>query len=147
MSFKNDVLDLLGYILKEQKATRHAILHQTKLLLENKGKHQDAAVSEQEETRWPVTTGEAIQALRLFCEKTDNDYEKEIMTWAADHLKKEAAPAPKVITWQEAVKALRDICKGQDGCDDCIAREWCDKALPFNMAVITPNYWEVPGDE
>ena len=98
MSFKNDVLDLLGYILKEQKATRHAILHQTKLVLENKEKPEEA-------------------------------------------------PAPKAITWQEAVMTLRDICQGQDCCDDCVAREWCDKALPFNMAVITPNYWEVPGDE
>lgn len=61
--------------------------------------------------------------------------------------KPEEAPAPKAITWQEAVMTLRDICQGQDCCDDCVAREWCDKALPFNMAVITPNYWEVPGDE
>ena len=109
MSFKNDVLDLLGYILKEQKATRHAILHQTKLLLKNK----ENPTSSNEETNKP----------------------------------EEEAPAPKAITWQEAVMTLRDICQGQDCCDDCVAREWCDKALPFNMAVITPNYWEVPGDE
>lgn len=99
MSFKNDVLDLLRSILKEQNATRHAILHQTKLLQESKEQP------------------------------------------------KEVAPAPKTITWQEAVKTLRDFCQNQDCCDDCVAREWCDRALPVFAAVVTPNYWEVPADE
>ena len=55
--------------------------------------------------------------------------------------------AAKTITWQEAVKTLRDICKNQDCCDDCVALEWCYKALPTSASALTPNYWEVPGDE
>lgn len=101
MSFKNDVLDLLRSILKEQNATRHAILHQTKLLQESKEQP------------------------------------------------KEVAPAPKTITWQEAVKTLRDFCKGQKDCNGCIVRKWCDAALGEDDVECRkiPAYWEVPGDE
>ena len=111
MSFKNDVLDLLRSILKEQNATRHAILHQTNLL--ERGKLPPFINIHDQPTEYP----------------------------------KEVAPAPKTITWQEAVKTLRDFCQNQDCCDDCVAREWCDRALPVYAPVATPNYWEVPGDE
>ena len=57
------------------------------------------------------------------------------------------ASAPKAITWQEAVRTLRDLCKAHRCCADCPAHEWCDRALPPNMCVIAPNSWEVPGDE
>ena len=60
---------------------------------------------------------------------------------------KEAAPAPKAITWQEAVRVLRDLCQAHRCCADCPAHEWCDRALPPNVCVIAPNSWEVPGDE
>jgi hypothetical protein len=60
---------------------------------------------------------------------------------------KEAAPAPKAITWQEAVRVLRDLCQAHRCCADCPAHKWCDRALPSNMSLIAPNGWEVPGDE
>lgn len=111
MSFKNDVLDLLRSILKEQNATRHAILHQTNLL--ERGKLPPFINIHDQPTEYP----------------------------------KEAAPAPKAITWQEAVKTMRDLCKVQRYCADCPAKAWCDKALPPNMSAISPNGWEVLGDE
>ena len=60
---------------------------------------------------------------------------------------KEAAPAPKVITWQEAAKTLRDLCEAQRYCADCPAQAWCDSAVPINTKVITPREWEVPANE
>lgn len=58
---------------------------------------------------------------------------------------KEAAPAPKGITWQEAVKTMRAFCMANPMCVHCPAYEWCKKALIG--AEKTPNVWEVPGDE
>ena len=60
---------------------------------------------------------------------------------------KEAAPAPKAITWQEAARTLRDLCEAQRYCAGCHAQSWCDSAVPINTKVITPREWEVPADE
>ena len=60
---------------------------------------------------------------------------------------KEAAPAPKAITWQEAVKVLRAFCQEHHHCADCPAVRWCDKALPMDAPVVPPYKWEVPADE
>lgn len=112
-------------------------------------KPQEAAVSEHKEPFWPVTIGEAIKALRLFCEKTDNEYEKLIMTWAADHLEKEAAygpQGPNGVTWREAARTLRDLCKAQRYCRDCPARAWCETAVHPTLGRC-PGAWEVPADE
>ena len=106
MSYFDVVLETLQGIQKELKATRHAILHQTKLLQEN-------PTSANKETNKP----------------------------------KEAAPAAKAITWQEAVKVLRDLCEAQRYCADCPAQAWCDSAVPINTKVITPREWEVPANE
>ena len=101
MSYFDVVLETLQGIQKELKATRHAILHQTKLLQESK------------------------------------------------ETPKEAAPAPKEITWQEAVRTLRNICEGQKDCIGCIVRKWCDDALGEDDAECRkiPANWEVPADE
>lgn len=57
---------------------------------------------------------------------------------------KEAAPAPKAITWQEAVKVLADACGNVDGVDcaldKCPMRGWCSYARKGNA----PQYWVVP---
>ena len=57
---------------------------------------------------------------------------------------KEAAPAPKEITWQEAVKVLADACGEVDGVDcalgKCPMRGWCSYARKGNA----PQYWVVP---
>lgn len=60
---------------------------------------------------------------------------------------KEAAPAPKAITWQEAVEVLRAFCQEHRYCADCPAYYWCDKALPMDAPVVPPYKWEVPVDE
>lgn len=62
---------------------------------------------------------------------------------------KEAAPVLKAVTWQEAVRTLRDICKGQKDCNGCIVRKWCDPALGEDDVEDRkiPAYWEVPADE
>ena len=108
MSFKNDVLDLLRSILKEQNATRHAILHQTNLL--ERGKLPPFINIHDQPTEYP----------------------------------KEVAPAPKTITWQEAVKVLADACGNVDGIDcaldKCPMRGWCSYARKGKA----PQYWVVP---
>lgn len=106
MSFKDEALMLLLSIKTELQATRHAILHQTKMLLEN-----------------PTSSNKETNKA------------------------KEAAPAAKAITWQEAVKTLRDLCEAQRYCADCPAQAWCDSAVPINTKVITPREWEVPANE
>ena len=145
MFFTECLLQALNGINANLTGIRNLLRHQ--LEQQSKETPKEAAMSEHKETGLPVTTGEAKQALRLFSEKTDNDYEKLIMTWAADRLEKEAAPAPKAITWQEAAKTLRDLCEAQRYCADCPAQAWCDSAVPINTKVITPREWEVPANE
>lgn len=99
MSYFDVVLETLQGIQKELKATRHAILHQTKLMQESK------------------------------------------------ETPKEAAPAPKAISWREAVWTLRDLCKANRYCADCPAEGWCKKALPDTEVSVSPWCWEVPVDE
>lgn len=52
------------------------------------------------------------------------------------------------ITWQEAVRTLRNICDGMAGCDCCPGRcpmyRYCERYLQGGGA---PCSWEVPGDE
>ena len=100
MSYFEAVLETLQSIQKEVKATRHAILHQTKLLQESK------------------------------------------------ETPKEAAPAPKKITWEEAVRVLRDMCRNIPGKDcypgGCPMYRFCERYLQGGGQ---PETWEVPADE
>ena len=100
MSYFDVVLETLQGIQKELKATRHAILHQTKLLQESK------------------------------------------------ETPKEAAPAPKEITWQEAARYLRDYCKSltQAECQAgaCPMYRFCERYLSCGSE---PERWEVPANE
>lgn len=99
MSYFDVVLETLQGIQKELKATRHAILHQTKLMEESK------------------------------------------------ETPKEAAPAPKEIAWQEAVRVLRDTCRDIPGKDcypgGCPMYHFCVRYLSDGQ----PETWEVPADE
>ena len=56
----------------------------------------------------------------------------------------EAVPAPKAITWQEAVKVLADECAKVSGCDcvldKCPMHGWCSYARKGTA----PAYWVVP---
>lgn len=61
MSFKNDVLDLLRSILKEQNATRHAILHQTNLL--ERGKLPPFINIHDQPTEYPKEVAPAPKAI------------------------------------------------------------------------------------
>lgn len=107
MFFKRKVLEALELnnarlrsIDLELQGIRHAILHQTKLMAQNK------------------------------------------------KAPKEAAPAPKEITWQEAVQTLCMYCTNRE-CKSCEAKHWCDKERNIIPACwCTPHAKEeVPADE
>lgn len=78
--------------------------------------------------------------------------EKEIQTTLLERAMrsetKEAAPAPKKITWQEAVETLRDLCgsKPVGDCNTARCPMWpfCERYLRRGGA---PDGWEVPADE
>jgi hypothetical protein len=93
MSYFDVVLETLQGIQKELKATRHAILHQTKLMEESK------------------------------------------------ETPKEAAPAHKEITWQEAVRVLVGSTPA-GSCGECKLQKVCVRNFKK-----CPENWEVPGDE
>lgn len=103
MSYFEQLLKALQDILKELRATRHAILNQTKLM--------------QETAENPTSANKETNKAQ------------------------EAAPAPKAITWQEAVKVLADECAKVSGfdcvMDKCPMRDWCKCARNGNA----PQYW------